>query len=277
MKKIQFPLVKIWLYSLVVLLLYSCQKDSTKTIRKLPTLLEFIELSKEDHSTVALTLDKGYAANQKVYPRLEATFINQANPRGVLKKVGDVEFEGYKLKSSSQNVYENIDDLMKSEDHRTFLLGLFGKTVTVKIDFDTTKNNNIALRNAEQISGQLYIPKEIDGNLQLLPQDGLSRNSTLSWTPDANNAKGVYIVIRFDAKSFGNEAFVANQSFHKAIQTEDNGSYNFSLNDFATIPIGALIDISWGRGNYIELNSGNPSHYVLLMSYSSKQKKVKIQ
>lgn len=276
MKKIQLILKTIFSLCLLILFFLSCQKDRTKSLNRLPTLYDFIAFSKKDHSTVALTLDKEYDDRQKVYPRLEATFINEKNPRGPLKKIGEIDFDGYKLKPNSQNVYDNKEDLLNSETHRTFLRGLFGKNVNVKINYDTLNNQIISLRESNEVSGQFYIPKEIDGILQLLPPNAIMRNSFLSWTPDANNTKGVYIIVRFDSKEYGNELFSNSQSFHKVIQTDDTGMYNFSSNDFSDIPINAFVEINWGRGNYLELSSQNTSNNVLLMSYSSKRKRVKI-
>lgn len=257
-----------------IFIFFSCNKDLPNNGRNLPTLIELTKVVSKKQSKVALMLEKTGTLNdnKKVYPRIEATFLNEKNPSGPLKRMTEVNFGGMRLFPNSENVFDNLPSLMRSMDTVLILRAMFGKTIDINVISEQDKN--LTVRNENEMSGQLYIPKEIDGDLNLTKENKLLRNSLLAWTSDNKNVKGVYISIFFDSYAFGNESFKATPIVKKAIQTDDTGNYTFTNSDFKGIPQGAKVQIEWGRGNYNEIDGKQVNADALFLAYSSIKKTV---
>ena len=184
--------------------------------------------------------------------------------------MGTLNFGGFKLNADAQNLYQGLNDVLKSADKKDYLKSLYGKVVAFSV-VEEVSATNVTTRGADVgIAGEIYIPKIMDGNLQKGNKGSINRNTTLTWTPDLQNTKGIYIMVEFYPLDLKNKDFRNKKGRKIAIQTEDDGNYKFSGNDFQGIPANATVSLTWGRGNFVEVNRKS-SKPVIVLGYSTKK------
>lgn len=124
------------------------------------------------------------------------------------------------------------------------ILQMFNSEVTCKL---YNAQNEQVLEAGHKIYKELntYIPTE------------MTRNSTISWNSDETNDKGVYFVIEYT-----NEDIEGSPTYAKVIQTNDDGSYTFTNEDFGIIPPNSNVIIRMIRGNYTKEILNNKSLYI---------------
>lgn len=155
---------------------------------------------------------------------------------------GDLMLDSLVLSPNSDGSYQSNEfqfDEVKS---------LYGKTVDIQL-------NGKAGDPAVILQQSLYIPKDLvmSSPLKQSATQVLARNTPVLWNPDPQNTKGVYILIEFDPEAEENAAVnsTLQRYTYKLIQTDDDGVFTLSPDDFSNIPAGAIVDLWVGRGNYL--------------------------
>jgi hypothetical protein len=153
---------------------------------------------------------------------------------------GNVSLDDFVLMPAPSGIYQSEAMLNNPE-----LKPLFGKTVLFSLD------NGDAERTVVFQSG-LYVPADItvSSPVKTMTNQELPTSTVITWNADANNDKGIYILIEFDPEDEDNGAFNnGNRTYrYNLIQTEDDGSFTLSANDFSNMPIGAknhVVGRSW--------------------------------
>lgn len=236
----------------------ACQKENiTQTTKGLPRLEE--AWGAYNTPVDGAVRIGGFKAMQTVPSGahdIRARFWNDQNKTTFL---GDLTLDSLVLSPNTEGVYQSNEfqfDEVKS---------LYGKTVNIQVN-DNSGNRTVVLQRG------LYVPQDlvVSSPLKQSSSQVLQRNTPVLWNPDPQNTKGVYILIEFDPEAEENAAFNngVRRYEYNLIQTEDDGVFTLSPDDFSNIPAGAIVDLWVGRGNYLIADGISGIDKYKLYSYS---------
>jgi hypothetical protein len=203
------------------------------------------------------SMDAASVSGQKNLREVWGKFWSEDNKT---LKHGTLSIDQYLLDPKSSGVYQSEGIL-----NNPALEPLFGKAVEFLVEEDDL-NRTIVLQSG------LYVPADItvSSPLKTSYNQVLPANTEIVWNPDTLNTKGVYILIEFDPEDDDNAAFNTNENeyTYNLIQTDDDGSFSLSANDFTDMPAGAKIFLWVGRGNYNLVDGADGINKYALYSYS---------
>lgn len=261
--------IKILSFILSFIFIISCRKESKENVESIEiveNLLTFKQLAQANRSgIIVLQCDLGSKPTTNALPYVSASF-NSSETITTPQNIGLLNFGNLKIEAKQNNTYNNIEEIIASNEKKEYLKMLYGK----EIKFSVISTNNSLASDSEQIEGNIYIPKIIDGDLVKNNDGSITRETALSWTPDITNNKKLLICIEFDPLDIGNLQFRDRKRKSIKILTEDDGSYHFTGNDFNDIPTNAVVNIYWGRGNFTTVNRPNFSKPIAVLCYSVK-------
>lgn len=254
----------IFLISILILIAFSsCRKeDATKVINGLPRMEEALVALKGDKNgairiSAQKTFDMQSVSGQKNLWEVWGKFWSDDN---VTQKYGDLSIDSFMLAPKISGVYQS-EAMLNNPD----LGPLFGKTV----DFTVNRGD---MERTVLLQSSLYVPADItvSAPVKTTANQVLARTTTVTWNPDVNNTKGIYILIEFDPEDDDNAAFnngVRTYQYN-LIQTNDDGAFTLSANDFSDMPAGAKVMLWVGRGNYNMIDGAEGLNKYALYSYT---------
>jgi hypothetical protein len=176
------------------------------------------------------------------------TFIGD---NGTFVKGGTVSFGGYNFLPTVDNNYDNTVKLSKS---------ITGKMGTISFQKPISLagvNLNPGL--GKIVSKGFYIPKPVkiltpvrSPNWEVEPE--VRANDLFTWETDpGNGSMGMIVAVEYNPDHFDNKAFKAAypQKIRYGMVTADNGSFNIPASFFVNIPVGCIVEVAFGRANYL--------------------------
>ncbi len=162
---------------------------------------------------------------------------------------GNLTIDGDVMAKTSDYIYRN-NTLTDGADY-------FGDSTTFSISGNQA--NNI-----ESTTVSFYVPEKItlsSPSSLTLTQSG---NNVFTWAPDNSYSGKVYIKVTYKATmSRDRDSTLPSEYVVFEDEVDDNiGSYTLGSTVLSTMPVGGIIDVTLGRGNYALVNTG--SHNVLI-------------
>lgn len=254
----------IFIVSILTLIAFSsCRKEDTiKITNGLPRMEEaLVVLNGDKNGAIRISAQKTFdmqsVSGQKNLWEVWGKFWGDDN---VTQKYGALSIDSFVLAPETSGVYQS-----KAMLNNPDLGPLFGKTVGFLVNKGDTERTVV-------LQSSLYVPADItvSAPVKTVANQVLPLNTTIMWNPDANNAKGIYILIEFDPEDDDNTAFNnGNRTYqYNLIQTDDDGVFTLSANDFSDMPAGAKIMLWVGRGNYNIIDGADGINKYSLYSYT---------
>jgi len=158
--------------------------------------------------------------------------------------------------SKNDSIYRELDFSNASN--------FYGTTVT----FQLTGNSSNGI---DSFQRDLYIPEEIE--MSSPSSFNLSKSvsqNTISWNTDQNYTGDVYIRILYKGTQSNllDSTLSATDIVYSA-QVPDNGTYLIPSSVFSAMPIGGIVELTIGRGDYVSINKSGKHFYILASTITS--------
>ncbi|KGE88867.1 hypothetical protein [Phaeodactylibacter xiamenensis] len=236
----------------LALLGFGCTKDSLSLskLKETLTLIDIYRAVTNESLDASLTIDN-YQANFGFSEEDRVTLVSTACVPGKdICKYSSIAVDDLQLK---------FEEGTNRYPHDPIYNDLFGKTVSVSL----LEGEGVIGRNG--ILTQLYIPHALEVDINEVPQ--LSNSFVLNWNADQMNELGVYIIVQYAAVENPNFVDDFPEEIVNYIQTEDDGSYVFQVNDFPDIPEGSLVTLKIIRGAFELAEEGEDLIRVFALSH----------
>jgi hypothetical protein len=240
----------------------SCKKeDSTDVVKGLPNMGDFLGLTNaKKNGGINLSSQKAFDISSNTGQR-GLVLVNGKfwNDNLVTQNYGVLSIDSFTLVPGSDGRYQS--DFSNKAD----LKGLFGKTVTFQVDKGDAERTVV-------LQSGFYVPVDIivSSPIKTAQNQVLQQSTLITWNQDAQNTKGVYILIEFDPEDEENAAFNNGIRTYRynLIQTDDDGAFALSPNDFSDMPAGATISLWIGRSNYEMIDGADGINQYAIRAYT---------
>ncbi len=252
-----------FIFSILLLTIFaSCRKeDTTDVVEGLPNMKDFLGLANaKKNGAINLSSQKTFDIYSNSGQR-DHVFVNGKfwNDDLVTQNYGALSIDSFILAPGSDGKYQsdfsNVADLKRS----------FGKTVTFQVDKGDTERTVV-------LQSGFYVPADliVSSPIKTAQNQVLQQSTLITWNQDAQNTKGVYILIEFDPEEEENAAFNNGIRTYRynLIQTDDDGSFALSPNDFSDMPAGATISLWIGRSNYEIIDGADGINQYAITAYT---------
>lgn len=233
----------------IILLLSGCTKDEEDhfpLMKQIPTFMEYLNFGNSNYNGyIALQSYKGFGTDD--FSDDNAVYKAKArvmSKDGRYLNLGALSIGDISLTADNNNHY----DLLTSDFGRHATRHLYGRDIALGFSGPGT----LSARDGEQT---MYIPMPLEiskPDWDISGNNVLAGNPVIEWNADAENDKGVIVLVEFNPNNVDNrETFGANHTPVKHILvTEDDGKYTLQLNKIERIPKGAIIRLSLIRANF---------------------------